>query len=106
MCIVVVSYIKGAVCSFFTVLKHKNTIMFADIKETCKVQLLVSLKNYAFKCVFHVRMSVFVLVCVIPPTANLPSSISAPWVGSWRKTQRISATEAFKRTGSEIADST
>ncbi len=50
-------------------------------------------------------MSVFVLVCVTPPTASLPNRISTPRVASWRKTS-IAAMEASKRTGSEIADST
>ncbi len=54
------------------------------------------------KCAFHVGMSVF----VIPPTANLSNNISKPWVANWWKTQHISAMEASKRTGTEIADST
>ncbi len=29
---------------------------------------------------FHVRMSVFVLACVIPPTVNLPNDIQHPWL--------------------------
>ncbi len=48
----------------------------------------------------------FVLVFVIPPTANLPNSILTPQVASWWKTQRIAAMEGSKRTGLEIADST
>jgi len=44
-------------------------------------RLLIYLKSNGtasystLKCVFCVRMSVFVLVCVIPPTATLPNSI-------------------------------
>jgi len=30
----------------------------------------------------------FLFVCGIPPTANLPNDISTPWVASWWKTQR------------------
>ncbi len=48
----------------------------------CEVQMLISPNNYdtanysTLKCEFHVVMSVFDLICVIPPTANLTNDIS------------------------------
>lgn len=56
--------------------------------------------NFFVMCV---GMSVYVLVCVIPPTAILPNSISTRLVAIWRKTQRFATTEDTKRTKSEIA---
>ncbi len=62
--------------------------------------VLVSLENNAtnsystLKCGFCVGMSVSVLVCVNPPTANLPNSILTPRVASWWKTYRIAAMES------------
>jgi len=38
------------------------------------------------------HQNVFVLVCVIPPTANFPNSILTNWIASWRM-------KASKRTG-------
>ncbi len=49
----------------------------------------------ALKNAFGVEMSVFVLVCVTPPTDSLPNSISTPRIVSWWKTQRIAAMEAM-----------
>ncbi len=37
------NFFIGAISNFWTVLKHKNT--FADNWETCKVHVLVSVKN-------------------------------------------------------------
>ncbi len=66
-----------------------------------------AIASYSYlKCAFCVRMSVFVLVCVISPTDNLPNSISTPWFASWWKTQHITVIEASKQPGSEVADST
>jgi len=54
--------------------------MFADILEPCQGHILIYLKSNAtasystLECEFRVGMSVFVLVCVTPPTASLPSS--------------------------------
>jgi len=62
------------------------------------VYILVSSKNNAtasysmLKSEFRVGMSVFVLVCVIPLTTNLSSSILTHW---------IAAMKANKRTGSD-----
>ncbi len=55
---------------------------------------------------FSVGMSVFVFVCVVPPTAGLPNRISTPRVASRQKIQRIATIETSKQTGSEITDST
>jgi len=55
-------------------------------------RLLIYLKSNGtasystLKCVFCVRMSVFVLVCVIPPTANLTNSVLTGRLASWWKT--------------------
>jgi len=48
--------------------------MFADIYETCQVHKLVSktMLQPLILITLVVRMSVFVLVCVILPTANYP----------------------------------
>ncbi len=51
-------------------------------------------------------MHVFVFVCVTPPTANSPNSISTHRVASWWKTQHTAAMEASKQSRSEIADFT
>ncbi len=52
-------------------------------------------------------MSVFVLLCVAPPPASLPNSISTPTlVARLWKTSHIVAMEGSKQTGSEIPDST
>ncbi len=59
----------------------------------------------ALKCV-RVRMSVFVLVCVIPPAVNLPNSILTPGLPVGRKKTRVAAIEANKQNWSEITDST
>ncbi len=70
---------------FFTVLKHKNVCRY--VGNTLSSHTRSSKNNAtasysALKCVFRVGMSVFVLVCVIPPTANLPNSISTHQVAS------------------------
>ncbi len=87
-------------------LKHKNTIICLQIfwKHVNKLQK-TRLLPVLFTCVFHVGMTVFVLVCVTPPTANLTNSISTARVASWQKTQQIAAMGASKQTGSEMADS-
>ncbi len=51
-------------------------------------------------------MSVFVLVCVIPPAVNLPNSILTPGLPVGRKKTRVAAIEANKQNWSEITDST
>ncbi len=89
--------------TFFTQSSHLGTMLSSHI---------FSLKNNAtashstLKYVFCVGMSVFVLVCVVPPTANLPNSILTPQAASWRKTQHTASMEASKQTGSEIAHCT
>ncbi len=50
--------------------------------------------------VFCVTISIFVLVCVTPPTASLTNRILLGC--QLTKTHRITAMEAIKRTGSEI----
>ncbi len=47
------------------------------------------LQLFSFENV-HSGTSEFVMVCETPPTASLPNCISARWVASWQKTQRIS----------------
>ncbi len=78
-----------------------------------KVHILVSPKQSVIlllKCVFHVRMSVFVLVCVIPPTASLPNCNLTHRVASGKHTcvfkHTFAAMEASKQSGSDIADAT
>ncbi len=64
---------------FFLLLNHKNTLIYlwsivhilASLKK--KLQPVILLWN-----VFSVGMSVFVLVCVTPPTSSLPNSIQHP----------------------------
>ncbi len=72
--------------------------------HTCFSKNNATASYSTLKCVLC--QNVFVLVCVISPTASLTNSISTPRVASWWTTQRIEAMEAIKRTGSEIADST
>ncbi len=63
-----------------------------------------SKKSYSTtKCAFCFVISVFDLVCVTPPTTNLPNSISTPRVASWWTTQHIRAMEASKGTELEIS---
>jgi len=60
--------VKGAVCNILTVLKQarKERNLFLQNKNA-------TASYSTWKCVFPVGISVFVLVCVIPPTANLPN---------------------------------
>lgn len=60
-----------------TVLKHKNTVICLQIfRKHVKFSENNATGSYStLKCVFHVRMSVFVLVRVTPPTASLTNSI-------------------------------
>ncbi len=88
------------------ILEHKNAICLQKFRKHDKFTYLPhTLKNTVtasystFKCVFHVGMSVFVLVYVIPPTVSLPNSISTPWVARWWKTQHIAGiSEMGKRS--------
>lgn len=54
---------------------------------------------------FRIGMFLFVLVCVMPPTANLPIRFPTNRVASWWKRQCITAMDGRKLTGSEIVDS-
>ncbi len=104
---------KHAVGHFLIVLKHKNGILHLQIfRKHAKITYLFLWKTVLqpvvlfWKCAFCVGMSVFVLVCVIPPTYSLPRNISTPRVASLQKTQHTAAMEVSKWTGSIITDST
>ncbi len=60
-----------------------------------KLQIFRKHANFTLilKWAFLIGMFVFVLVCVILPTANLPNIISTPWGVSWWKTQCIAASD-------------
>ncbi len=87
--------IKGAVCRILTLLKHKNTIIcLQTFRKHAKLTYLFIWKTMLqsvillWKCAVRPGMS----VCYglwNPSTASLPNCISAPWVASCRKTQRI-----------------
>ncbi len=75
--------------------------MFADIWKHARFTLVSQKSNAAvsystLKCVFRVKMSVFVLVCVTPPTASSTNRISTPRVARWQKTQRTAAMKCRK----------
>ncbi len=69
------------------------------------LQIFRKQAKFTYSQLFYFKMHVtcgivFVfLVFVTPPTANLPNSISAPGVASWRKTQCIAAMEVNKELG-------
>jgi len=77
--------------------------MFADIKEICKVHIVVS-KTLQQPVILHVLCCQlgFVLVCVISPTARSPNSISTPRDASWQETQHMAAMEMSKHTGHRL----
>ncbi len=83
--------------------KHKNTIIYLQIFRKQFFYMLQPV--ILLMCVLCQNVG-FVLFCVIPPTAILPNNISTPKVARWWKIQRITAMEAGKRSGSDIADST
>ncbi len=69
---------------------HANfTYLFLKKKKKCYSELVILFFN-----VHSVLECLFLFRSVIPPTADLPNSISTPWVASWRKTQHILAMEA------------
>ncbi len=94
-----------------TLQKHQNTIICSQIfrKHAKFTYLFLQKILQTVILLWNVRSVseyLFDLVCVTPPTANLPNSISTPRDASWWNTQHIRAMEASKRTESEITDST
>ncbi len=88
--------LKGAVCKFLTLLKHKNTIICLQIcKKHAKLTYLFIWKNNATVSYSPLKMCIPCQnVCLCfglcnPPTASLPNCISAPRDASWQKTQRF-----------------
>ncbi len=63
------------ICDCIKAWKYHN--IFAVIYETCYNQLFYS--EMRIPCLRYV----YVLVCMISPTANLPNSIWRPRVASW-----------------------
>ncbi len=93
---------------YFIVLKHK-IICLQIYRKLANCHTCFS-KKQSYIQLLHWNMSsvseyLFLFWSVIPPTANLPSSILTPRVATWRKTQHIAAMEASKWTGSEIVNS-
>ncbi len=77
--------LKGAVCKFLTLLKHKNTIICLQIfKKQAKLTYLFIWKTMLqsvillWKCAFQPGMSVFVMVCETRPLPVYPIVFQHP----------------------------
>lgn len=94
---------------FFTVLKHKSTIIcFQIFRKHAKLSYFFTENDTTAICsiyVFHVRLSIFFYLWFRPLPIS-PIVFWTPRVASWWKILHIQAMEASKWTGLEITAST